>query len=149
MSLYSCVQLISSQGKLYPFKNQTPSTNFCEQPIKKSVSSLLPCPVCALPKSEKLCSNCQPTAVLYCSMYTMPEHRQFTYFPIPIFHLEKYHNTILQKYSCKNETKVSATSLMKKCFKRPKSLDLSREARDFKLQDSREIFSLITRIIVM
>ena len=45
--------------------------------LKKTVASfscLLPCPVCALTKSAKLCSSCQPTAVaaLCCAVVCTP-----------------------------------------------------------------------------
>ena len=75
-TLFLCITDILC-GKLYPTKHPVPIT--VSSQLKKSVASLLPYPVCALTKSAKLCSSCQPTAVavaeLCCSMYTMPEYR--------------------------------------------------------------------------
>ena len=74
VTLFLCITDILC-GKLYPTKHPVPIT--VSSQLKKSVASLLPYPVCALTKSAKLCSSCQPTAVaaLCCSMYTMPEYR--------------------------------------------------------------------------
>ena len=60
-------------GKLYSTKHPVPIT--VSSQLKKSVASLLPCPVCALTKSAKLCSNCQPIAVaaLCCTVVCTPE----------------------------------------------------------------------------
>ena len=71
VTLFLCITDILC-GKLYPTKHPVPIT--VSSQLKKSVASFLPCPVCALTKSAKLCSNCQPTAVaaLCCTVVCTP-----------------------------------------------------------------------------
>ena len=66
-----CVYLISPQGKLYLFKHQTPSANYCEQFQLKNLISChqQPCPVLAHTKSAKLCSSTpSPQVYLHCAV---------------------------------------------------------------------------------
>ena len=76
--------------------------------------------------------------------------RQFTFFPTPCFHPESNKSSI-------HTSTVLAASLMKKCLKnvlkkalisRSLACNLPREARYFKLQDSCQVLSVITRLLV-
>ena len=69
VTLFLCITDILC-GKLYPTKHPVPIT--VSSQLKKSVASLLPCPVWALTKSAKLWSSYQPTAALCCAVVCTP-----------------------------------------------------------------------------